>query len=81
MDLSATGLQLRTMAVLEKDLELEGELLTDDGRKIPLVGTVVWSTPPDFAGYQLAQVGIELRSVPEEYLQELAAYFADAPET
>jgi hypothetical protein len=78
VDLSAAGMRIQSVAVLATRSEVEGELVLDDGQRITLKGTVIWSTPPDHRALVLAEVGIELQAVPESYLQALATLFADA---
>ncbi len=78
VDLSATGLRIRCVAVLEKNLEFEGTLVLQDGKQIPLPVRVVWIRLPDHAGYLPGEVGFELLQVPNEYHSELARLFAEA---
>ncbi len=77
VDLSATGLRLQTVAVLQPNLLIEGKLIIDESRQIPLKGTVIWTSPPDHRGFVPAELGLQLIDPPAEYLQALAQLFAD----
>ena len=79
IDLSAAGMRIQSVAVLEPKTEVEGTLVLDDGVRIPLKGVVIWSTPPDHRAYVLAEIGLELQAVPESYLAALATLFAEEP--
>jgi hypothetical protein len=79
VDLSAAGMRIQSVAVLEPRTEVEGKLVLDDGTIIPLKGVVVWSTPPDHRAFVLAEVGLELQAVPEQYLAALTRLFAEEP--
>jgi hypothetical protein len=76
VDASATGLKVRSVAVLPKESEFEGELVYEDQR-IPLWVVVVWVEPADLELGLPAQMGLQLRQVPEAYLELLARIFAD----
>lgn len=78
IDLSAVGMRLRSVAVLQPRSEITGQLVLKDGRRITLSAVVVWTTSPENAGYAPGEVGLELSSVPDEYLTALAELFADA---
>lgn len=77
LDLSATGLRIQSVAVLARDMVIDGALDLGDGRRIALRGKVVWTTPPDHANYVLAQTGIEFTDVPTQYLETIGSLFAD----
>jgi hypothetical protein len=79
VDLSATGLRVRSVAVIPRDTELEGTLLLPGGESVPIVGTVVWSRPPDHLRSVPAEFGLQLSDVPETYFSALAQFFADQP--
>lgn len=76
MDLSATGLRIQSIAVLPRDLQLEGELELEHGERLKLRCEVVWSVPPDHAGYVPAEVGVVLIEPPARYLELLVSLFA-----
>jgi|SRR5579871_916049 len=79
VDLSAAGMRIQSVVVLQPKTEVEGSLVLEDGSTIPLKGMVVWATPPDHRAFVLAEVGIELQSVPDVYLQALTKLFAEEP--
>jgi hypothetical protein len=74
--MSAGGLRIRSVALLQPDAEIEGTLVLSDST-ILLKGVVAWMIPPDHAGFIPAEIGIELSDVPEAYLSALAGLFAD----
>ena len=77
MDLSAVGMRLKSIAVLEKGTVVEGKLLVPDEEPIPLKGEVIWLSPPDHGNFVPAEMGLELVEVPDAYLKVLARLFAD----
>ncbi len=77
VDLSATGLRIQSIVVLEKNAVIEGSLVLLDGRQLKLKGKVVWIRPPDHLASVPAEIGLELVDIPEEYLGELSNLFAD----
>lgn len=79
VDLSATGMRVRTLAVIPRNTELEGKLILPTGDVVDLRGTVVWSRPPDHARNIPAEFGMQLREVPESYFSALVGFFADQP--
>lgn len=76
MDLSITGLRVQSIAVLERDLQLEGVLEFEDGLEVRLKCEVVWSSPPDHAGFVPAEIGLALIDPPESYIEAIAKLFA-----
>lgn len=80
LDLSATGLRIRSVAVIQPGLEFDGTLVLQDGKTITLPVRAVWSRPPDLAGYLPGEVGFELLEVPEAYHTAVAKLFADSPQ-
>jgi hypothetical protein len=76
VDLSATGIRMRSLAVLERETEVAGTLVLPDGRKIALTGMVVWTSPPNYAAYMPAEIGLQLTNVPADYLEAVADLFA-----
>jgi PilZ domain len=78
-DLSATGIRVRTVAVIPRTTDLEGTLILPNGEQVALHGRVVWATPPDHLRKVPGEIGIELRDVPERYFSALARFFADQP--
>jgi hypothetical protein len=76
VDLSLVGLRIQSVAVLPAHTTVEGHLVLDGSRRIPLKGYVVWSTPPDPAAFVLCEAGIELSDVSDDYRQALAEIFA-----
>ena len=77
VDLSATGLRIRTLAIIPRHTELEGSLELPDGRKVAVKGTVMWFTPPDHARGIAAEMGVQLKDASAEYLALVAAFFAE----
>jgi hypothetical protein len=78
IDLSATGLRIRCVAVLEAGLQFDGALELPGGERLKLPVRVVWTRPPDHAGYVPGEVGFELIEPPVEYHQAVARLFADS---
>lgn len=76
VDLSATGLRLQSIAVLEKDTLIEGELELGEGERLTLKCEVVWANPPDHAGFVPAEMGLAILNPPPEYIDALARLFA-----
>lgn len=78
VDLSATGLRIQCILVLDPHLKLDGTLLLPDGQKLALKGEVMWTTPPDHVAYLPAEIGLQLIDPPAEYHAMLARLFAEA---
>jgi hypothetical protein len=78
VDLSAIGMRVQSVLLLPVDTELEGTLVLPDGERLVLKAIVVWATAPDHVAYVPAEMGLELRDIPERYLQAVAHLFADA---
>lgn len=77
LDLSATGMRIRTMALIPEETVLEVVLETG-GRRIAVRAAVIWSEPPSFDVGELGEMGLQLVEASEEYLQLAAELFADA---
>jgi hypothetical protein len=78
VDLSANGIRIQCILLLEKDTEVTGTLVLPDGKSVELTGTVVWTAPPVYADYTVpGEVGLELTEVSPEYLSVLANLFAE----
>jgi hypothetical protein len=77
VDLSANGLRLQCLLMLDKDSEVSGTLVFPDGKRLEIQGTVVWTADPVFEHHVPAELGIELSSVSQEYLDALASLFAE----
>ncbi len=78
VDVSATGMRVRSVVVLAPNSELEGALVLEDGRQIPVAAVVVWTAPAELAGAGLSEFGLELVRPSEQYLAAIAQLFADA---
>ncbi len=76
VDLSATGLRVRCLAVLQQGTEVEGKLILPDESELSLKATVVWTSPPDHSIQMLGEVGLQLVEPPPEYHRALAELFA-----
>jgi hypothetical protein len=76
VDLSATGLRLRCLAVLLQGTEVDGKLVLPDGNELKLKATVVWTSPPDLSIHMLGEIGLQLIEPPPEYHRALAELFA-----
>ena len=76
MDLSATGLRVQSIAVLNVDTQLEGELEMEEDRRVKLKCEVIWANPPDHAGFVPAEMGLALIDPPAEYIELLVKLFA-----
>jgi hypothetical protein len=79
VDLSLTGLRVQSIAVLEKDTQLEGELEFEEGKRLPLKCEVVWSNPPDHAGYVPAEMGLAILNPPPEYIDFHPSEVTESP--
>jgi len=77
---SLSGMKIRSVAYLARNQQLDGHLVLPDGRRIALHVLVVWSTPPDPAGFVLAEAGLEILNVPAEYAAALVDIFAQEAE-
>ncbi len=75
-DVSATGMRITTLAVLQPGIELSLELPLEGDRSIPLRARVVWAEPPEPARQKLGSAGLDLISPPAEYLTWVAGVFA-----
>ena len=78
MDLSAVGMRIQSIAVLDPRTVVEGTLIVSPTQSIRLRAVVIWATPPDHRGFVPAELGLELLEVPENYLQTLAELFAES---
>lgn len=76
VDLSATGMRVRSLAMVLQNAELEGTLVLPSGDELKLKGTVVWATPPDHSIRMLGEFGLQLVDPPPEYHEALAELFA-----
>ncbi|HYX93034.1 MAG TPA: PilZ domain-containing protein [Myxococcaceae bacterium] len=79
VNLSATGLRVRTLAVVPRSTDLDAAIVLPDGEQIAVRGKVVWSTPPDHLRNVAAEFGLELVDVSEKYFSMLVRFFADQP--
>ena len=77
VDLSAVGLRVQSVALLNRGTVLTGTLVLPGGSRLVLNGRVIWSRPPDHANHAPAEIGIELVEPPELYLRSLAELFAE----
>ena len=75
LNLSATGMRVRTMALLPMDSVIEA-VLEPEGRAIPVAGTIVWAEPPNFKLGVLGEIGLQLSEPPQAYLELIADLFA-----
>jgi len=76
LDISATGMRVRTLAVLPTGLELETRLRLEDGSMMPLRAVVVWAASPEEAGPGQHEFGLELVNPSQDFLEVLAHLFA-----
>lgn len=76
MDLSATGLRVRCLAVLQQGTEVDGKLVLPNGSELKMKATVVWTSPPDHSIRMLGEIGLQLVDPPPEYHRALAELFA-----
>lgn len=76
VDLSAVGMRVRSMVELALDSQFEGILVLEDGRRVPVQGTVVWRAPSQVPGFTASEIGIELDDPSEAYLNVVASLFA-----
>lgn len=77
VDLSATGMRVRSLVRLQRLEELDAQLVLRDGSKVAVHGRVVWTQESSDAPGP-AEFGLELSQVPEAYFTALAALFADS---
>lgn len=77
VDLSATGMRVRSLVVFDIEASVETTLVLPDNRRIPLRGQVVWRNLPAFELGTPGEFGMELTEPPAEYLSALAGLFAD----
>ena len=76
VNISATGMCIRSMLSLSPQSLVEGTLSFGNGRVVSLKAIVKWSTPRDYERAKPAEMGLELLEIPEEYLAGLAELFA-----
>lgn len=76
-DVSATGMRISTLAVLQPGLEIVLELPLEEELTIPLRARVVWAEPPEPARQKLGTAGLALLEPPSEYLNWVATLFAE----
>jgi hypothetical protein len=76
LDLSANGLRVRTMAVLQAESTIDAAI-EREGKLIPVKATVIWAEPPNFDLGQLGEMGLQLNDVSEDYLQLVTDLFAE----
>ncbi len=77
VDVSLSGMKIRSIAFLARNQTLDGRLVIDEGQEIPLKVYVVWSSPPDPAGFVLAEAGLEVVEPPDDYRALLVRLFAE----
>lgn len=75
LNLSATGLRVRTMALLAVDSVLDA-VVDPEGRAIGVSATVVWAEPPNFKLGVLGEIGLQLEEPSQAYLELIADLFA-----
>lgn len=78
IDLSATGLRIRSLVRLQRHTEIEATLQLHDGSKIALHGKVIWVAADSKITAGPTEFGLELEDVPREYFTALATLFADS---
>jgi hypothetical protein len=78
MDLSATGMRVRTLAVVPTGTELGAQLQLEDGTLVPVRFAVVWTARPEEAGPEENELGLEMLDVSQAYLDAVALLFAEA---
>ncbi|MGC4115453.1 MAG: PilZ domain-containing protein [Myxococcales bacterium] len=76
VDLSASGLRVRTMAVIPVETVIDVKI-EHRGHLIPARMTVVWAEPPNFDVGELGELGLQVAEVSEPYLQLAAELFAN----
>jgi hypothetical protein len=76
VDVSAIGLRVRSLAVLEVNHELDATLILPDERRLPVRGAVAWVDPPLIEGTP-GEFGLVLSNVSDDYLEALAGFFAE----
>ncbi len=77
VDLSVTGMRIRTMAVIPLETSIEVGL-EHEGRLVLVRGTIVWAEPPNFDLGVLGELGLSLGEVTEEFLGLVTELFANA---
>ena len=76
LDISISGMKIRSVAFLARNQTLDGKLLMPDGREVALKIHVIWSTPPDPGGLVLAEAGLEVLEVTDDFKRALVEIFA-----
>jgi hypothetical protein len=76
VDLSAAGMRIRSLAQLEAQSTIEGQLILGDGRSIAVRGIVTWTQAATLPGFDRAEMGLQLVDVSDEYLNAVAELFA-----
>lgn len=77
LNVSATGMRIRSKLSLSPRSVVEGRLNFGNGRIVPIKAVVVWNTPRNYELSKPAEMGLELLEVPEAYLAGLAELFAE----
>jgi hypothetical protein len=75
LNMSATGLRVRTVLLLHPGQPFEG-VLEHGGREIAVQGFVIWADPPEFDLDRPGEAGIALVDVSHDYFALLAELFA-----
>ena len=78
VDLSASGLKMRSLVLLPVNTELEATLVLPGDKRIALTGRIVWANPPQYEGRAPGEYGMELDHIPQSYFDALADLFAKA---
>jgi hypothetical protein len=77
VDLSAIGMRVQSLVLLPEGTEVKGTLMLPGSSPLPIQGKVVWSQAPDHENRIPAEMGLELTSVSEPYLEAVAKLFAE----
>ena len=77
LDLSASGMRVRTMALFEPESVIEA-FIERAGKRIVVKAIVIWMEPADFDLGQLGEMGLQLNDASEEYLQLVTDLFAES---
>ena len=77
INLSANGLRIRTMALLEPEIVLDA-VIEHAGREFAVRASVIWSDPPNYELGVLGEFGLQLIEPTEQYLKLAAELFADS---
>lgn len=78
LDLSATGMRVRSLALFDIDAQVDATLVMPDERRLRVSGRVAWRTAPVFELGTPGEFGLALMDPPAEYVAALATLFADA---